>query len=46
MMFVELFENGSARRLAQSSNQTLNHKPKPGCGRGWNVREIGMKGWI
>jgi hypothetical protein len=38
--------NASARLVAQSSNQTLNHKPRPGFGRGWNVREIRMKGWI
>jgi hypothetical protein len=24
----------------------LNHKPRPGFGCGWNVREIRMKGWI
>jgi len=40
------FRNASARLLTQSSNQTLNHKPRPGLGRGWNVREIRMKGWI
>ena len=40
------FRNASARLLTQSSNQTLNHKPRPGFGRGWNVREIRMKGWI
>jgi hypothetical protein len=41
------FRNASARLLTQSSNQTLTEKPPGwGVGRGWNVREIRMKGWI